>query len=72
MMAIMISTGPGNTVGNGPGVVEEVGDVGEGKPDSDVVRSGVGKIGTKVGTCTIDVIVVTTPPGKGYGSCGVS
>lgn len=66
MIASMISAGPGS--GDGPGVVMEV----EVKlDDSDVVGSGVMKVGTKVGTDTIDVIVVTTPPGNGYGSCGV-
>lgn len=69
MMASIISKGPGN--GEGDGVRLDGGE-GEGKPGSDVVRIGVGKVGNKVGICTMDVIVVTTPPGNGYGYCGVS
>lgn len=57
MMFSMISTGPGNCEGTGPGIDAES----EGKPESGVVRSGVGKIGTKLGGCAMDVIVVTAP-----------
>lgn len=74
MMARMISTGPGKGDGTGPGVDAEGGGAGEreGKPDGSVGRIGVGKIGTKLVCCTMDVIVVTTglPPGYPYG--GVS
>ena len=86
LMTIMISTGLGNGDGTGLRLVTEDGGAGEGesesegegegegegKPGSDVVRSGVGKVGTRVGGCTIDVMVVTTPPGNGYPYCGVS
>lgn len=79
-MARRICTGPGKGDGAGPGPDVEGGGAneGEGNTDSGVVRSGVGKIGTKdgtkvgigtkvgtkVGTVTMDVIVVTTgyPP----------
>lgn len=66
-MASIMSRGPGNGDDDGLGLDEGEGD---GKPGSDVVRIGVGKVGNKVGICTMDVIVVTTPPGNGY--CGVS
>jgi hypothetical protein len=65
-MASMISKGPGYGDGDGPGLGVE--DGGAGKPDSDVVRIGVGKVGNSVGIVTMDVMVVTTGgPGNGYG-----
>lgn len=55
IMANMTSSGPGN--GDGEGLRLH----GVGKPDSGVVRIGVGRVGyIVVGTCTMDVIVVTT------------
>lgn len=71
-MASMISKGPGGVDGAGPGLDTGGGGATEGEGNSGVVSIGGGKVGYRVGCGTMDVIVVTTPPGNGYGSSGVS
>lgn len=76
LMAKMTSTGPGKDDGTAVGPDADGGSAGdsEGNPDGSVVRIGVGKGGTKLGGCAVDVIVVTTPPppNGGYPYDGVS
>lgn len=76
LMTRMTCTGPGKDDGTGLGLGTDGGGAGdsEGNPDGSVVRIGVGKVGTKLGGCTMDVIVVTTPPppSGGYPYDGVS